>query len=99
VDCACVILKSTEANCESPQTEGRLIMAADLAQIEQRLSLVEAALAEVRNKLGLAPSTGTWVENISGSLADIPEEDYQQFLDCCRAVRSGGDISTAEDPQ
>jgi hypothetical protein len=73
--------------------EGWDIMAADLVQIEQRLSLVEAALAEVRKKLGLGPSSANWVARVAGSMADIPEEDYQQFLECCRAVRSGGDNS------
>jgi hypothetical protein len=63
-------------------------MAADLVQIEQRLSSVEAGLAEVQKRLGLAPSSANWVDAVSGSLADMPEEDYQQFLDCCRAVRT-----------
>jgi hypothetical protein len=63
-------------------------MSADLAQLEQRLTAVEATLTQVQQKLGLAPSTANWVEAISGSLADIPEEDYQLFLDCCRAVRN-----------
>src|SRR5438876_913857 len=35
------------------------------------------------------PASGNWVERASGSLADIPEEDYQQFLGCCRTVRQG----------
>ena len=43
----------------------------------------------VQEKLGLVPSGTNWVEQVSGSLADIPEDDYQQFLECCRAVRGG----------
>ena len=74
-------------------------MTADLAQLEQRLTAVEATLSQVQQKLGLAPSAANWVEAVSGSLADIPEEDYQLFLDCCRAVRSGEPISEAEEPQ
>jgi len=74
-------------------------MAADLAQIEQRLISVEGALAQLQLKLGLAPSPANWVEQIAGSLADIPEEDYQHFLDCCRAVRNGDPISEAEKSQ
>jgi len=73
-------------------------MAADLVQIEQRLSSVEAGLAEVQKRLGLSPSSANWVDAVSGSLADMPEVDYQQFLDCCRAVRSGGETSPAEEP-
>jgi hypothetical protein len=63
-------------------------MAADIAQIEQRLLSVEAGLSEVQRKLGLPVSGANWVEQVAGSLADIPEEDYQQFLDHCRAVRN-----------
>jgi hypothetical protein len=72
-------------------------MAADIVQLEQRLTSVEAALTQVQQKLGLAPSAPNWVELVSGSLADIPEEDYQQFLDCCRAVRDGTASAEAED--
>lgn len=73
-------------------------MSAELAQMERRLAWVEAALAQVQQQLGQAPSGANWVERVSGSLADIPEEDYQRFLDCCRAVRSGDPISEAEGP-
>ena len=65
-------------------------MSIDIAQIDQRLSSVETALTQVQQKLGLAPPSGNWVEQVSGSLADIPEQEYQQFLDCCRAIRNGG---------
>ena len=68
-------------------------------QIEQRLALVEASLSQLQEKLGLAPSAPNWVEAVSGSLADIPEEDYQQFLECCRAVRNADSISAAEKPR
>jgi hypothetical protein len=73
-------------------------MSVDIVQIGQRLSAVEAALAQVQRKLGLSPSPASWVEQIAGSLADIPEEDYQKFLDYCRAVRNGDAISEAEEP-
>jgi len=74
-------------------------MSADIAQIEQRLTAVEAALTQIQQQLGLAPSQANWVEQVSGSLADIFEEDYQQFLEHCRAVRRGELISEAEDPR
>lgn len=64
-------------------------MSADLAQIEERLSSVEAGLAKIQQQLGLAPAGSNWVERVAGSLADIPDDDYQQFLECCRAVRNG----------
>jgi hypothetical protein len=71
----------------------------DLVAVEQRLAAVELAVAQVQQKLGLVPSPANWVEQISGSLADIPEEDYQLFLDCCRAVRQSGSVSAAEDTE
>lgn len=74
-------------------------MSTDIGQIEQRLTSLETALTQVQLKLGLAPSLANWVEQVSGSLADIPEEDYQHFLDCCRAVRSGNSVSVGEEPQ
>lgn len=73
-------------------------MSIETAQIEQRLSTVEAALTQVQQKLGIAPPPANWVEQFSGSLADIPEEEYQRFLDCCRAVRKGDPIPDAKDP-
>ncbi len=71
-------------------------MSVDIAQIDERLTSVEAALAQVQQKLGFAPSSANWVEQVSGSLADIPEDDYQQFLECCRSVRAGGSIETPQ---
>ena len=71
-------------------------MSADIARIDQRLTSVEATLIQVRQRLGLAPSPENWVEQISGSLADIPEDDYQQFLQCCETVRHG---DSAQEPE
>jgi len=71
-------------------------MSIDITQIDRRLSSVEIALTQVQQTLGMAPSSGNWVEQVSGSLADIPEDDYQQFLECCRAVRDQG---SAEEPR
>ena len=70
-------------------------MSIDIAEIEQRLTSVETVLIQVRQRLGLAPPRENWVEQISGSLADIPEDDYQQFLQCCQTVRHG---DSAQEP-
>lgn len=70
-------------------------MSMDLAEIEQRLTSVETALTQVRQRLGLAAPPDDWVEQISGSLADIPEDDYQQYLQCCETVRHG---DSAQEP-
>jgi len=67
---------------------------ADMIQIEERLAIVEAGLVRVQEQLGLNPSAGNWVARIAGSLADVPEDEYQQFLGYCRAVRD--DISNSE---
>jgi folylpolyglutamate synthase/dihydropteroate synthase len=74
-------------------------MSANLEQVEQRLTLVEATLTQVQHRLGLSPHLTNWVEQISGSLADIPEEDYHQFLDSCRAVRNAEPSVDEEKPQ
>ncbi|CAN5455504.1 hypothetical protein BH10PLA2_BH10PLA2_13140 [soil metagenome] len=68
-------------------------MSTDLTEIEKRLASVEASIRIVQQKLGLLPSETNWVEQISGSLKDIPEEDYQLFLKECEAVRNGGGIA------
>jgi hypothetical protein len=70
-------------------------MSADITQLEQRVTMVEAALIQIQRKLGLVAVPANWVDQISGSLADVPEEDYQQFLEYCRTVRSGESISDA----
>ena len=74
-------------------------MSSAMAQFDQRLTSIEAALAQVQLRLGLAPSTANWVEKVAGSLADIAEEDYQRFLECCRIVRNGDSISAAAEPR
>ncbi len=74
-------------------------MSSAMAQFDQRLTSIEAALAQVQQRLGLAPSSANWVEQVAGSLADMAEEDYQRFLECCRAVRNGDSISAAAEPQ
>jgi hypothetical protein len=70
-------------------------MSLENEEIEQRLSSVEAGLAEIQQRLGIGPTAGNWVDGVSGSLADIPEDVYQEFLECCRAVRDGEPIPEA----
>ncbi len=74
-------------------------MSLDNEQMETRLSSVEEAVTQIQAKLGLTPSAPNWVEQISGSLADMPEDEYQQFLDCCRAIRNGEVITSAQEPR
>jgi hypothetical protein len=72
-------------------------MSVDIAPIDQRLTSVETALIHVQHRLGPAPPPQNWVEQISGSLADIPDQDYQQFLRCCRAVRHADSAEDSSD--
>jgi hypothetical protein len=64
--------------------------------IEQRLAIVEAGLAQVQQKLDLPAAPANWIEQISGSLADVSEEDYRKFLECCRAVRAEVDSKASQ---
>jgi hypothetical protein len=88
-------IKMNMINATSPSGR-RFLMSIDIGQLDKRLTSVETALAEVRLKLGLVPASANWVEQVSGSLKDIPEDDYQEFLQCCRAVR---DEDSAEDEE
>lgn len=67
-------------------------MSIEMAQFDVRLTSLEAAVTQVQEKLGIAPPTANWVEQFAGSLADLPEDDYQEFLRCCRAVREEGAV-------
>lgn len=66
----------------------------DIVEIERRLLTVEAGLAELRNQVVAKPTTGNWVDQIAGSLADLSEEEYQEYLACCRAVRDDDSAET-----
>ena len=70
-------------------------MSVDMAQLESRLASLDAAVTPVQQKLGIALPNTNWVEQIAGSFADLPDDDYQEFLRCCRAVR---EESPAGDP-
>jgi hypothetical protein len=58
--------------------------------IEQRLSALEQAIAEIQNRLGIGPESPNRVDRISGSMKDIPEDIYQEFLAACREFRNEG---------
>lgn len=67
----------------------------DLVEIEHRLAVVEAGLNRVQSKLKMTPPGKNWVDEVSGSLADLPDEDYRRYLEHCRAARDS--ISAGED--
>ena len=64
-------------------------MSTENTQIALPPAPVETGLSQGSRKHVVAPPVENWVGQISGSLAEIPEDDYRQFLDCCRDVRSG----------
>jgi len=55
------------------------------ASVEERLAVVEAELAELKQRLnGRTPST-TWLDRIAGSMRDEPE--FAEVLRLGRAIR------------
>lgn len=59
--------------------------------IEQRLATLENEVAELKRKLTGESSNGktaSWVDEIAGSMKDIPQEDYDEFLRCCKEFRN-----------
>ncbi|HJT79450.1 MAG TPA: hypothetical protein VJ739_19795 [Gemmataceae bacterium] len=65
-------------------------MAEQLAEltVEQRLAALEKEVALLKIQLArLAPPKENWVENISGSMKDIPEEVWREYLQCCAEIR------------
>jgi hypothetical protein len=60
--------------------------------LEQRLATVEAEVAQLKHQLQLLQASkpqpnGNWVEQMSGSMKDIPEDVWQEYLECMRQAR------------
>jgi hypothetical protein len=68
-------------------------MSVEVKELESRLTAVETALAQVQERLGILPPSSNWVDRIAGSLAELSDEDYRLFLDCCRRARNTENIS------
>jgi hypothetical protein len=66
-------------------------MASD-AQVEQRLTAIEEAVGELQRQLARLPSTGTWLERMTGSLKDEPA--FDKVIEYGRAFRSSGHLPT-----
>lgn len=56
------------------------------ASLEERLEVVEAALAELQKQIARYPQT-SWLQNIAGSFKDEPA--FEEVLTYGRAIRQG----------
>jgi hypothetical protein len=54
--------------------------------IEQRLTALEAAVVELRNRLATRPPADNWVERFNGSFKDEPA--FGEVVEYGRAIRS-----------
>ena len=46
--------------------------------IEQRLAMLEREVAALKRRI--AASSPDWLEQVSGSMADIPQDEFDQFV-------------------
>ncbi len=61
-----------------------------LVEVESRLHVVELGLQELRARVaGGVPSTANWLDVVSGSMSDIPEETYREIMAAGRAIVAG----------
>ncbi len=57
------------------------------ATIEDRLTAVEAAVAEIRSQLLIQPAAPDWLEQVIGSFEDEPA--FDEVIAYGRAIRKG----------
>ena len=65
--------------------------------VEERLSALEREVAQIKRQRMAGKSTTEekcWVDELSGSMKDIPEADFDEFVRCCREARQA-----VQDPQ
>ena len=58
--------------------------------IEERISTLEREVALLKRQLGRNSNNGeshNWVDDVSGSMADIPREELDKFRQYCREFR------------
>jgi hypothetical protein len=54
--------------------------------IEQRVAALEREVAEL--KRSAKGDQGNWLEEVSGRMKDIPEEDFREFVRLCKEFRN-----------
>jgi len=61
---------------------------ADAVSIEERLTMLEKEVARLKLQVEQLPKpNGNWLERISGSMKDIPEDVWKEFQESCAEVR------------
>ena len=61
---------------------------ADSVSIEERVAMLEKEVARLKLQVEELPKPdGNWLERISGSMKDIPEDVWKEFQENCAEVR------------
>ena len=55
------------------------------ARLEQRITALEQEVAKLKRQLGIEDRN--WLDNLFGTMSDIPEEDFQEFVRLCKEAR------------
>ena len=61
------------------------------ADVQKRLATLEREVAALKSRLDGGSEReqpdNNWFDQVAGSMKDIPEDVYNEFLQCCREVR------------
>jgi len=61
------------------------------ADVQKRLTTLEREVAALKSKLDGGsegePPNNNWFDQVAGNMKDIPDDVYDEFLQCCREVR------------
>jgi hypothetical protein len=59
--------------------------------MEERLAALEKEVALLKMRLDqLTSPKGDWITKLSGSMKDIPEDVWREFMECCAEVKREG---------
>jgi len=56
-----------------------------IARLERRIAALEREVAKLKRQLGIEDRN--WLDNLFGTMSDIPEEDFQEFVRLCKEAR------------
>lgn len=61
---------------------------ADSVSIEERVTMLEKEVARLKLQVSQLPKpNGNWLDQVSGSMKDIPEDVWKEFQEYCAEVR------------